>query len=1001
MVYAYITNDKVMNATQTPSVEISAVGPRAGAFVARLGLDSIGGRYLYSALLFVVFLVAAAWYAALQVNKATAHSIESSTEHRKTRDVLDALQDDIWAAEGALQGFLLSPNERMRRNVHTRLTDARKRVLLLADNPWLAGSPQAREHTTQLLRHLAGLDRQTQRLMSIRTEPRQLFPAMPVMLERMLPAYMKFYSAATLAMEEADASPGDPVQGQLGRLFGDARHAFTLMVGDFRNYVANRFGVFGEIESAMRAQSANLALHAELTRGYLHRLEEHNQQRQLGLQQEESLAKMRQSFADWLQAYEQVSAIYTSERWRTDTPLLRDTIHPLFTRCWETIRALYKEVDARLAQGVSVLSQTADRLSRTFWLLAALGVLVTLAGYLIFEYTVRRPIAGVAEALRAEAEGRAEVAVPEARTIETWHLVAAFDHMRRQVKSRQQRLETILNNAAEGIITFDRRGIIQGFNRAAEKLFGWSESEILGADITQLIRPEPHEKRETYLKHFLRTELQRLVGHEGEVTGRHKDGSTFPMALKITEMTLEGEQLYVGLAADISERKALVEHLKKMAEHDGLTGLYNRSYFQTELERVVERGRRTGKTCALLYIDLDNFKYVNDTLGHAAGDRLIIEVAGILHRRARKSDLIARFGGDEFTVLLYDVNPEQAEHAAESFRRKLAEYVFRQGGEHISIGCSIGVALIGPQARSAEEVLSQADLACHLAKRRGRNCIHLYSTTDSANATAMTLDMGWSRRIREAIDKGRFVLACQPIVSTGTRDIACYEVLIRMQDEQGGYIMPSGFLPSAERFGLSADIDRWVIVNAIDILAEQRPVCPQLRYSINLSAQTLGNPDIAGLISERLAATGLDPSALMFEVTETVAIADMAAAERLLARLKDLGCRTALDDFGSGMASFAYLQDLPVDCVKIDGRFVKNLAKSPVDQAMVRAMNEIAHALGKQTIAEFVEDEESFKLLRQMGVDYAQGYYLGRPDVSVPCKAIAQRSGNPDICAVK
>jgi diguanylate cyclase (GGDEF)-like protein len=464
------------------------------------------------------------------------------------------------------------------------------------------------------------------------------------------------------------------------------------------------------------------------------------------------------------------------------------------------------------------------------------------------------------------------------------------------------------------------------------------------------------------------------------------------MALKITEMTLEGRPLYIGLVADISERKALVEHLKKMAEHDGLTGLYNRSYFQTELERVVERVRRTGKPCALLYIDLDNFKYVNDTLGHAAGDRLLIEVAGLLHRRARKSDLIARFGGDEFTILLQDVDGDQAGQAAESFRRQLADYRFRQGGEQITIGCSIGVALIGPQTRSAEEVLSQADLACHLAKRSGRNRVHRYQSTDAENSASMSLDMGWSRRIREAIEQGRFVLACQPIVATATREIEFYEVLIRMLDDKDGYIMPSGFLPTAERFGLSVDIDRWVIVNAIETLATLRQRCPGLRFSINLSAQTLGQPGVAELVQERLEATGLDPAALMFEVTETVAIADMAAAERLLARLQDLGCRTALDDFGSGMASFAYLRDLPVDFVKIDGRFVKNLAKSPVDQAMVKAMNEIAHALGKRTIAEFVEDEESFQCLQRLGVDYAQGYHLGRPDTTLPCKSLAARN---------
>lgn len=583
---------------------------------------------------------------------------------------------------------------------------------------------------------------------------------------------------------------------------------------------------------------------------------------------------------------------------------------------------------------------------------------------------------------------------------EIGQLLSALEHMREQVHSRQQRLETILDNAAEGIITFDRRGMIEGFNRAAENLFGWTEAEVIGTYVNLLIKPGTPETRDDYLEHFMRVELDHLIGHEGEVTARHKDGSTFPMALKISEMTLDGKIVYVALAADISERKALMDHLKRMAEHDGLTGLHNRSYFVEEVERAVERARRAEQSCGLLHIDLDNFKYVNDVLGHAAGDQLLIEVAGVLSRRARKSDLIARLGGDEFTVLLYTITAEQLPQAADAFRRALAEYQFRQGGEAVDIGCSIGAAMVTEQVQTAAQLMSHADIACHLAKRAGRNRVHVFRPVDAENVTAMSLDMGWSRRIRDAIENGRFALACQPIVDTRTHAIVSYEVLIRMLDEREGMIMPAGFLPPAERFGLAVDIDRWVIVHAIDTLAVQRRELTDLCYSINLSGQTLSDTTVCDLIQARIAATGLNPAALTFEVTETVAIADMAAAETFLARLQALGCRTALDDFGSGMSSFAYLRDLPVDSIKIDGRFVKNLALSTIDQAMVRAMNEIAHALGKQTVAEFVEDEASFRLLAAIGVDYAQGYHLGRPDVVLPCQAIAGQGGAPAMCRI-
>jgi diguanylate cyclase (GGDEF)-like protein/PAS domain S-box-containing protein len=631
-------------------------------------------------------------------------------------------------------------------------------------------------------------------------------------------------------------------------------------------------------------------------------------------------------------------------------------------------------------------------------------ILFFIAGYLVFAVaTFGEPLSFITIIVALIFCGGgafvATVTYVSGHTIDDVRRIARLEAENNRILATQQRLKTILDNAAEGIITFDQNGVIENINKAAEKLFGYDEAEIAGKDISLLIPPPSAlERRHGYLEHFMRTEIQRLLGHEGEVIGRHKDGARFPMALKVSEIVLDGRPLYTALAADISERKAMLEHLRVMAEHDGLTGLYNRSYFQNEMERFLEQVKRTGQTCALLYIDLDNFKYVNDTLGHAAGDQLIIEVAAILKKRARRTDIVARFGGDEFTVLLFNVNPQQALNTAESFRRKLANYRYRHAGESVDIGCSIGVALLTPQTQNTAEAMSQADLACHLAKRAGRNRVHLFVPSDAENAAIMTLDMGWSQRIKQAIAKNRFALACQPIVSTRTREIASYEVLIRMLDDHGELIMPGGFLPTAERFGLSADIDKWVIVNAIDTLVVQRRQLPNLRYAINLSGQTLTDLGVCDLILQKLRSTGLSADALTFEVTETVAIADMAAAEAFLTRLQQIGCRTALDDFGSGMASFAYLRDLPVDCVKIDGRFVKNLAASHIDQAMVKAMNEIAHALGKQTIAEFVETEECFRLLAIYGVDYAQGYHLGRPDITLPCKAIADNAGGGLLC---
>jgi len=618
------------------------------------------------------------------------------------------------------------------------------------------------------------------------------------------------------------------------------------------------------------------------------------------------------------------------------------------------------------------------------------------------------PIKSLQKACREIASGQIDKVLNiESNISEISGLGNDLEHMRRglaasnkKIAASEARYLTILDHAAEGIFIFDKQGVIHSFNRSAEQLFGYSEDEIVGRDIAALITPPGvFEHSKDHLKNFMQMEISRLIGRESELTGFHKDGASFHMALKVRAVVLDENEMYAAMAADISERKALMDHLKSVAEHDGLTGLYNRSYFQGEMERLVDLTKRTKQPSALLYIDLDHFKYVNDTLGHNAGDRLLIEISTILVKRARKSDLIARLGGDEFTVLIYNTQADQVHDTAESFRKALADYPFKQGAEQVDIGCSIGVAMITEETQSAGEALSRADISCHLAKRGGRNRGHIFNPTDEADVTAMSVDMGWSRRIKEAIETGCFALACQPIVASHSGEIEAFEGLTRMLDEQNRLIMPSAFLPSAERFGLAADIDKWVIVNAMETLSEQRKHSPGMRYSLKLSSQTISDPGVCDLIQETLRRSNLDPAAPTFEVTETVAISDMSLVTTFLSRLRQIGCKTSLDDFGSGMSSFSHLRDLPIDYVKIDGRFVKRMATSPVDQTIVKAMNEIAHALGKQTIAEFVEDEVTMNLLRAYGIDYAQGYYLGRPDVFMPCKAISDHVSR-SLCLV-
>ena len=988
------THDSVLDPAAPP--------PKSARLMNILGLNSIRGRNLYIAAFFLISLLIAA-LVANQYVKTTATSTAAKLDNRaQISKMVRRLSNNIWLAENNLQRYMLQPDTALHVTTIAMLERMRIDLETLPKDQWITQSPKTAKDVQMLITALSRLRTEVGRLMIMRTKPTELYPAIPIIYEQMVPAHTLFYNTATLAMDDADLLNDVPTQQQVYRQFATARHTWSMMILSFRSYMSFRSGLFpGDARVGARTQLQHIDNYHESLRRQLDQLEEMDKRGLLEFQQATALRTLRLAQKNWVQAYVQAIAIHNSDAWRADVPVLQDIVQPLFLEIWAALRSLESNLLAGSTDDMAQMTQIASTLSDTLWLVFLTVMVMALIFYLLIEHTMRRPLARVVHALKAEARGEAHIKVPATQTQETDDLIEAFDLMRQQVHMRQQRLETILGNAAEGIVTFDAAGLIESLNTAAVRLFGYRESEAMGKDISLLIPPiDARDKRDGYVEHFMRAEIQRLIGHEGEVTGRHKDGTRFPMALKVSEIMLEGKPLFTGLVSDISERKALVEHLKSMAEHDGLTGLYNRSYFQTELERSVERARRSGQTYALLYLDLDNFKYVNDTLGHAAGDHLLIDIAGILNKRARKSDLIARLGGDEFTILLFDVQAEQAVHVADSYRQALSDYVFKHAAERVDIGCSVGVAMITNATLSSTQALSHADIACHLAKRGGRNRVHIFKSADESSVNAMSLDMGWSRRIRETIENGRFAIACQPIIDIRTRTIESYEVLIRMLDDQGEIILPGGFMPSAERFGLAVEIDKWVIVKAIETLTEQRKTLPSLRYSINLSGQTLSDHSVCDLILDMLNRTGLTPSAITFEVTETVAIADMALAEAFLGKLQGIGCLTALDDFGSGLSSFAYLRDLPVNCVKIDGRFVKNLAQSPVDQAMVKAMNDIAHALGKKTVAEFVEDEACFQLLKEYGVDYAQGYHLGRPDVVLPCKAIAGHADNNKIACL-
>jgi diguanylate cyclase (GGDEF)-like protein/PAS domain S-box-containing protein len=549
-----------------------------------------------------------------------------------------------------------------------------------------------------------------------------------------------------------------------------------------------------------------------------------------------------------------------------------------------------------------------------------------------------------------------------------------------KLSEAEARYRNLVETAHDLVWSMDTDGYWTYLNTAAQSIYGYTPEEMQGRHFSEFQAAESHERDQTAMLQVLDGEellMYETVHVDKEGKQRHISFNAKPLYDAFGNIVQIS-----GTARDITDQKVFERELTYQAQHDSLTGLYNRNYFQQELERLVSRVARSAAECALLYLDLDQFKYVNDTIGHAAGDRLLRECTQMLKTHVREGDLLARFGGDEFTVLLYNVDQEATERVAENIRQLFENYRFYDSGQGFNVTCSLGATIIDANTRNADEALAQADLACHMAKNLGRNKIHIYDPEDREK-DGMAEDMGWATRVRDAIDKDLFSLWFQPIYSIADGKVHDYEVLLRMNTDDGDFIMPGGFMPAAERFGLANNVDRWTVTRAIEHLSLLHENNHFVRFSINLSGRAFEDRQLLPMISSILDDSNINPSALTFEITETAAIANMRAAMNFIGKLKDIGCQFALDDFGSGFCSFTYLKHLPVDKLKIDGSFVQGLANTHVDQAMVQSMNQIAHALGKQTIAEFVENETTLSLLRDFGVDYAQGHYLGKPDAEI------------------
>ncbi len=547
------------------------------------------------------------------------------------------------------------------------------------------------------------------------------------------------------------------------------------------------------------------------------------------------------------------------------------------------------------------------------------------------------------------------------------------------LREAEERFRTAFEEAPVGMALVSLEGRLIEVNRALCEITGRRREELEATTLAAISHPDEVD--------YDAEELARLISgrasrYRAERRYMHAAGHPVPVDLSVAVIR-DGNGAASHLLAqvhDITERKRYEGQLQYLADHDALTGMFNRRRFEQELERELAHAARYETRCAVLAIDLDHFKYVNDTLGHAVGDELILRAGAIFRSRLRVTDTIARLGGDEFAVILSRIDAAEAATVAEGLLGALREQgrLAAAAGHPRRVTASIGVALLGSRPITAGELLVEADIAMYDAKEAGRDRVEVYRS-DEDRQGQMHARLTWADRIRDALETDRFVLHAQPILSLHGDRVPRHELLIRMRGEGEELVPPSAFLYVGERFDLIQAIDRWVLRQAIELMADHKRAGCDVHLEVNVSAKSVTDHGLGEFVADELHNAGIDGRGLCVEVTETAAIVNVDRARRFAHRLAELGCEFALDDFGAGFASFYYLKHLVFDYVKIDGEFIRNVAESRVNQLVVQSVVDIARGMGKRTVAEFVGDDESLALVRSYGVDFAQGFYIARP----------------------
>jgi diguanylate cyclase (GGDEF)-like protein/PAS domain S-box-containing protein len=535
----------------------------------------------------------------------------------------------------------------------------------------------------------------------------------------------------------------------------------------------------------------------------------------------------------------------------------------------------------------------------------------------------------------------------------------------------------VLDNLSTSVIELNAYGEIAYANRSFRLLMGLGEVEVIGSLFTNLACRQSLASPDSLTRIIDLLLIGKGKAYRQKIELRLLD--TFKhhpwVEARFKRIVKADNTVAVSVAIDdISIRKHTEQQLEHLAIRDVLTGSYNRVYFESELARLVTLSKKGASEHCLLYLDLDHFKAINDTKGHHQGDVVLKSVAERLQNRLRESDRLCRIGGDEFAVLLMDTILEDGESIAKALCHLIAGERYQLTEQAMNVSCSIGISRIGCDESNPQTYLQQADIALYVAKNHGRNCVHVFSEED-AESGDVKRSMEWLHTVKHAIEKDRLVLHYQPIYDVSSNHIEYYEALVRLKIDDR-IVYPGDFIPALERFDDTSLLDQHVIRMAIKHLSEY----PQLpKIAVNLSARAFSNDNLVPLIEELLTTFDVRPGRVVFELTESASLTNLSATQKMVQKIHDMGCAFSIDDFGTGFSTFAYLKNLPAETVKIDGSFIRELTRSQIDRALVTSIREVATALGKKTVAEFVEDQETLNVLRDIKVDYAQGYHLGRP----------------------